>query len=131
MHNYLQMEFTERFGRSSMCFWSSKVQFVFVYFITFTDCLYTYRYGAVVVVLVWSLNHNLFNQCLSQITSWVRILLRRCVLDKHYVIKFIRGRLFFPGTSVSPTNKNDRHDITAILLKVTFNTMALTLALYW
>jgi hypothetical protein len=33
--------------------------------------------------------YNLFNQCLSQITLWVRIPFRRCVLDKHYVIKLI------------------------------------------
>jgi hypothetical protein len=45
--------------------------------------------------------------------------------DKVYQL-FARGRWFFPGTSVSPTKKNDRHDITAILLKVAFITMAQT-----
>jgi hypothetical protein len=30
------------------------------------------------------------------------------------------GRWFFPGTSVSSTNKTDRHDIAEILLKVVF-----------
>jgi hypothetical protein len=31
--------------------------------------------------------------------------------------------LFIPGTPVSSTNKNDRHDITEILLKVALNTI--------
>ena len=30
---------------------------------------------------------------------------------------------FFPGTSVSSTNNNDRHYITEILLKVALNTI--------
>ena len=30
------------------------------------------------------------------------------------------------GTAVSSTNKTDRHDITEIVLKVTFNTITLT-----
>ena len=32
-----------------------------------------------------------------------------------------------PSTPVSSTNKTDRHDITEILLKVTLNTITLTL----
>jgi hypothetical protein len=34
---------------------------------------------------------------------------------------------FSPGTSVSFTNKTDRHDITEILLKVALNTITITL----
>jgi hypothetical protein len=34
---------------------------------------------------------------------------------------------FTPGTPLSSTNKTDRHDITEILLKVTLNTITLTL----
>ena len=34
---------------------------------------------------------------------------------------------FSPGTSVSSTNKTDRHDIIKILLKVRLNTLTLTL----
>jgi hypothetical protein len=34
---------------------------------------------------------------------------------------------FSPGTTVSFTNKTDRHDITVILLKVALNTIAITL----
>ena len=34
---------------------------------------------------------------------------------------------FSQGTMVSSTNKTDRHDITVILLKVTLNTITLTL----
>jgi hypothetical protein len=36
-------------------------------------------------------------------------------------------RWFSPGTPVFFTNKTDRHDINEILLKVTFNTITLTL----
>jgi hypothetical protein len=35
------------------------------------------------------------------------------------------GQWFSPGTSVSSTNKTDRHDITEILLKVTLNTITI------
>jgi hypothetical protein len=38
------------------------------------------------------------------------------------------GRWFSPGTPVSTTNKSDCYDITEILLKVTLNTITLTLA---
>ena len=45
-------------------------------------------------------------------------------LQTNYVIKFV-GDLhgFFSGTPVSSTNKTDRQVITAILLKVEFNTI--------
>ena len=49
---------------------------------------------------------------------------------QHYVIKFsvtCAGRWFSPGTPVSSTNKTDGHDATEILLKVTLNTITLTL----
>ena len=40
------------------------------------------------------------------------------------VVSFcFRGRWFSPGTSVSSTNKTDRHDMTEILLKVALNTI--------
>ena len=45
----------------------------------------------------------------------------------HYVIKFVSNLRqvsdFAPGPPVSPTNKTDRHNITKILLKVTWNTI--------
>jgi hypothetical protein len=48
---------------------------------------------------------------------------------QHYVIKFVsdvRQVVWFsPGTRVSSTNKNDRHDLTEILLKVALNTITL------
>ena len=37
------------------------------------------------------------------------------------------GRWFSPGTPISSTNKTDLHDITEMLLKVTLNTIALTI----
>ena len=43
---------------------------------------------------------------------------------------FATGQWFSPGTLVSSTNKTDHHDITEILLKVTLNTISLTLYLH-
>ena len=103
------------------------------YFITFTDCLYTYRYEAVVVVIVWSLVYSIQS---APITNNVLSSnpLRQCVLDTTLCDKVCQllatGRWFSPDPPVSPTNKSDRHNIAAILLKVAFNTMALTLTLY-
>jgi len=39
----------------------------------------------------------------------------------------VAGQWFSPGTPVSSTNKSDRHNITEILMKVTLNTITLTL----
>jgi hypothetical protein len=50
--------------------------------------------------------------------------------SRRLVIKFsvtCAGRWFSPGTPVSSTNKTDGHDATEILLKVTLNTITLTL----
>jgi hypothetical protein len=38
----------------------------------------------------------------------------------------VAGEWFSPGTTVSSTNKTDRHNITEILLKVVLNTIILT-----
>jgi len=53
---------------------------------------------------------------------------------QHYVMTFVNDlrqvRWFSPDTRVSSTNKkNDRHDITEILLKETVNINAQTLTL--
>jgi hypothetical protein len=39
----------------------------------------------------------------------------------------VAGQWFSPGTPVSSTNKSDSHNITEILMKVTLNTITLTL----
>ena len=48
---------------------------------------------------------------------------------QHYVIKFVSDLRqvggFSPSTLVSTTNKNDRHDIIEILLKVALRTINL------
>ena len=36
------------------------------------------------------------------------------------------GRWFSPGASVSSTNKTEHHDITEIMLKMTLNTLTVT-----
>jgi len=74
----------------------------------------------------WIYNY-LCNQCLSSLKLWVRIPLKRGVLDTTLCDKVCQwlttGRLFSPGTPVSSTNKTDSHDITEILLKVELNTI--------
>jgi hypothetical protein len=56
-----------------------------------------------------------------------RLKIRRCVLDTTLCDKVCQwlaeGRWISPGTPISFTNTNDRHDITEILLKVALNTI--------
>jgi hypothetical protein len=56
------------------------------------------------------------NQCLSPLTMWVRITLRRGVLDTTLCDKVYQwlaaGRWFSLGTPVSFTNENSRHDVS-------------------
>ena len=77
----------------------------------------------------WIYNY-VYNRCLSQLTLWVRIPLRRGVLDTVFCDKVCQwlaaGQWFSPGTSVSSTNKSDPHDITEILLTVVLTTITLT-----
>ena len=79
----------------------------------------------------WIYNY-LCNQCLSPLTLWVRILLRRGVIDTTLRDKVCQclatGQCFSPGTPISSTNKTDHHEITEILLKVALNNIILTKA---
>ena len=72
----------------------------------------------------------LCNQCLSSLMLWVRILLRRGVLDTTLCNKVCQWLAaswwFYPGAPFSFTNKTD-HDISEILLKLALNTLTLTL----
>ena len=76
------------------------------------------------ILCSWIYNY-LCNQCL-----WVRTLFRRGVLDTTLFDKVCQwlatGRWISPGHPVCSTNRTDRHDITAILLKVALNTTTLT-----
>jgi len=80
--------------------------------------------------LHWIYNY-LCNQYLSPLTLWVRIPLRRGVLDTilcdNVCQRLVEGWLCSPGTPVFSTNKTDRHDITEILLKVVLNVINLTI----
>ena len=77
---------------------------------------------------------DLWNQCLSPLTLWVRIPLRRSVLDTTLydkICQWLATVLWFsPRTPVSSTNKTDCHDITGVLLKVALNTITLTLSIH-
>jgi len=79
-----------------------------------------------------SLIYNyLCNQCISPLKIWVQTpFMERCTRNNIMWYSLSENcdrsnRWFSPGTSVSPTNKTDRHDITEILLKVVLNTINL------
>ena len=82
----------------------------------------------------WIYNY-LCNQCLSPLTLWVWIPLRRGVLDTTLCDKVCQCLTtvwwFSPGTPVSSTNKTNCHDITEILLKVALNTINQTTTTYF
>jgi hypothetical protein len=82
--------------------------------------LWSWSYGS------WIYNY-LCNQYLSPLSLWVRIPLRRGVLDTTLCDQACQwlatGRWFSPGTPVSSTNKTDSHDIAEILLKVALSTI--------
>ena len=66
-----------------------------------------------------------YNQCLSPLMLWVRIPLRRGVLDTTLcdkVCQWLAEGLWF--SLLSSTNKTDNHDVAEILLKVAVNTIA-------
>ena len=71
------------------------------------------------------------NQCLSPLTLWVWIPLKRDVFDTTLVDEVCQwltaGRWFSPGAPDSSTNKTDCHNITEILLNVAISTINLTL----
>ena len=70
----------------------------------------------------------LCNQYLSQLTLWVRIPLRRGVLDTTLCGKVCQWlRQVGDVSPVSSTNITDRHDIAEILLKVMLNTINQTI----
>ena len=87
-----------------------------------SSCPWSYR--------SWIYNY-LWNQCLSPLSLWVRIPLRRRLFDTTLCDKVCQwlaaGRWFSPVTPVSFTNKTDSHDIIEILLKVALNTIIITL----
>jgi hypothetical protein len=80
----------------------------------------------------WIYNY-LCSQCLSPLILWIRILLRRSVLNTTLFDKvwqwLVAGQWDSQGTPVSSTNKTDHYNITEILLEVTLNTITLTLLL--
>jgi hypothetical protein len=61
--------------------------------------------------------YHSYPQCKTRLTLWVRIPRRRVYSIQHYVIKFVSDS----RQPVLSIDKNDRHDKTEILLKVTLN----------
>jgi len=110
----------------SLCFIGVVLNIRIVIFVlislTVTGASWSWSYGS------WIYNY-ICNQCLSPLKFWVRTLIRRGALETTLFDKVCQllatGRWFSPGTSVSSTNKTDRHDITEILLKVALNTINL------
>ena len=76
----------------------------------------------------WIYNY-LCNQCLSELTLWVRIaLMVRCITLCDRVCQWLAaGRWFSPGIPIFSSNKTDLHDIAEILLKVALSSINLTL----
>ena len=95
--------------RNTLCVWTYNV------YENITGPSWSWSYGS------WIYNY-LCNQCLSALTLWVRIPLRRGVLNTILCDKVCQ---WSQGTPVSSTYKTDRHDIpvTEILLKVVLNTI--------
>ena len=83
--------------------------------------LWSRRGGRDHIVVGFTTTMYLCNQCLSPPKLWVRIQLRRGVLDTTLCDKVCQW--FSPDTLVSSTNNTDCHDITEILLKVVLNTI--------
>jgi hypothetical protein len=88
--------------------------------------------------LDWIYNYPLLlcNKCLSPLKLWVRIQLRRGVLDATLCDKVCQllatGRWFSPDTLVFSTNKTDSHDITELMLKMALNTAwPIVKVLFW
>ena len=77
----------------------------------------------------WIFNY-LCNQYISPLTLWIRIRLRRLVLDIVLCDKVCQwlttGRWFSPGSPVSSTNKTWPPRYSWKLLKVVLNTITLT-----
>ena len=104
----------------SVNFWNSPIHifYNYMYMSRFTSWPWSY--------VSW-ICRFLCNQCLSPLKLWVRIPLRRGVLDTTLCDKLchllVTGRWFSPGTPVSFTYKTYCHDITELLLKVALSTM--------
>jgi hypothetical protein len=83
--------------------------------------------GFIELINYWSIVYFLTFYPFWPLMLWVRIPLRRGVLNKTLcdkVCQWLAADLWFsPGTMVSSTNKTDRHDITEVLLKEALNTI--------
>ena len=80
---------------------------------------------------LWSYGSWIYNYLCSQCLSPLKFEFEHCswwgVLDTTLCDKvcqwFVTGRSFYPGTTVSSTNKTDCHNVAEILLKVALNTI--------
>jgi hypothetical protein len=92
-----------------------------VYFIKLNrGSSWSWSYGTNVVEFTTTSAYHHYS-CEFESRSW-RGILDTKLCDK--VCQWLaKGRWFSPGTTISTTNKTDRHDITEIVLKVTLNTI--------
>jgi len=109
---------------------------LYAYFSTFCISLYIDKgcHGCDHMVVEYTTTLYLCNQCLSPLTLWAWIPLRRGVLNTTLCDKVFQwltaGRWFSPGTTVSSSNKTDRHHITEILLEVVLSMINQSKPLY-
>ena len=93
--------------------------FVVFYFVIILPVFLPYTEGFVWYDGSWNYNY-LCNQCLSPLKLWVRIPLRRAVLDTTLCDKICQwlatGRWSSPGIPVSSTSNTDHLNVAEILL---------------
>ena len=116
-----------------------------VHYTSYTDCVKNSMVGTILTLYIETFlclfhhvrghcDHDhramiynyLFNQCLSPLKLWIRIPLRRGVLNTTLCDKVVASQWFSQRTPVSSTNITDPHDIIEILLKVVLNTISIT-----
>jgi len=115
LHSYQQL--SENWTEKNITDWKILAYLNFISFIRHS-CISLYKWlRSLFLCDTWSWPNGcyLWNQCLSALTLWVRIPLRRGVLDTTLNDKvclwLAEGWWFYPGTPVFCTNNTDHHGI--------------------
>ena len=80
--------------------------------------MFCYLYGVAIIYFNFFLKIPIIHFNLYIILS---IYIARLI--RNLILIIAAGRWFYPGPTVSSTNKTDHHDIAEILLKMTLNTI--------